>query len=164
MRGTRSGGSPRARSRSKSARRPLCANLTAVIVSRSGTFHSAAKSPGACQPAAERLRDAVRPGAEPATRAGRCGSGNAGAPSPRPRSRPRSALAAYFGEGPSELRAIAEDAERRIGLPLDRGPPASAPDSQPAENDHFFRNYYDDENQAGDDRSEGREEDVTDDE
>ena len=38
------------------------------------------------------------------------------------------ALAAYFGEGPSELRAIAEEAERRIGLPLDRGPAASAPD------------------------------------
>ena len=52
MRGTRSGGSPRARSRSKSARRPLCANLIAEIVSRSGTFHSAATSPGARQPAA----------------------------------------------------------------------------------------------------------------
>ena len=36
------------------------------------------------------------------------------------------ALAAYFGDGPSELRAIAEEAERRIGLPLDRGPAASA--------------------------------------
>ena len=36
------------------------------------------------------------------------------------------ALAAYFGDGPSELRAIACEAERRIGLPLDRGPPASA--------------------------------------
>ena len=31
-------------------------------------------------------------------------------------------------------------------------------------NDHFFRNYYDDEDKAGDDRSEGGEEDVTDDE
>ena len=39
------------------------------------------------------------------------------------------ALAAYFGDGPSELRAIAEEAERRIGLPLDRGPPARATDS-----------------------------------
>ena len=29
----------------------------------------------------------------------------------------------YSGDGPSELRAIAEEAERRIGLPLDRGPP-----------------------------------------
>ena len=37
------------------------------------------------------------------------------------------ALAAYFGEGPSELRAIAEEAERRIGLPLVRGPGVSAP-------------------------------------
>ena len=43
------------------------------------------------------------------------------------------ALAAYFGEGPSELRAIAEEAERRIGLPLDRGPAMSAPDAPPAE-------------------------------
>ena len=38
------------------------------------------------------------------------------------------AVAAYFGYGPSELRAIAEDAERRIGFPLDRGPAVSAPD------------------------------------
>ena len=37
------------------------------------------------------------------------------------------ALAAYFGDGPSELRAIAEEAERRIGLPLDRGPTVPAP-------------------------------------
>ncbi len=43
------------------------------------------------------------------------------------------ALAAYFGDGPSELRAIACEAERRIGLPLDRGPPASVPDGPPAE-------------------------------
>ena len=43
------------------------------------------------------------------------------------------ALTAYFGEGPSELRAIAEEAERRIGLPLDRGPAVSAPDAPPAE-------------------------------
>ena len=43
------------------------------------------------------------------------------------------ALAAYFADGPSELRAIAEEAERRIGLPLDRGPPASAPAAPPAE-------------------------------
>ena len=43
------------------------------------------------------------------------------------------ALAAYFGDGPSELRAIAEEAERRIGLPLDRGPAASAPAPPPAE-------------------------------
>ena len=43
------------------------------------------------------------------------------------------ALAAYFGDGPSELRAIACEAERRIGLALDRGQPASAPDASPAE-------------------------------
>ena len=43
------------------------------------------------------------------------------------------ALAAYFGDGPSELRAIAEEAERRIGLPLDRGPAMPAPDAPPAE-------------------------------
>ena len=43
------------------------------------------------------------------------------------------ALAAYFGDGPSELRAIACEAERRIGLPLNRGPGASAPDPPPAE-------------------------------
>ena len=43
------------------------------------------------------------------------------------------ALAAYFGDGPSELRAIAEEAERRIGLGLDRGPAASAPPAPPAE-------------------------------
>ena len=43
------------------------------------------------------------------------------------------ALAAYFGEGPSELRAIAEEAERRIGLPLDRSPAVSASASPPAE-------------------------------
>ena len=38
------------------------------------------------------------------------------------------ALAAYFGDGPSELRANAEEAERRIGLPFDRGPAVSTPD------------------------------------
>ena len=43
------------------------------------------------------------------------------------------AFAAYFGDGPSELRAIAEDAERRIGLPLDRGVAVSAPAPPPAE-------------------------------
>ena len=43
------------------------------------------------------------------------------------------ALAVYFGDGPSELRAIAEEAERRIGLPLDRGPAVPAPDPPPAE-------------------------------
>ena len=43
------------------------------------------------------------------------------------------ALAAYFGDGPSELRAIAEEAERRIGLPLDRGPAVSVPAPPPAE-------------------------------
>ncbi|MCY4451229.1 MAG: DNA-binding domain-containing protein, partial [Immundisolibacterales bacterium] len=43
------------------------------------------------------------------------------------------ALAAYFGDGPSELRAIAEEAERRIGLPLHRGPAVSAPAAPPAE-------------------------------
>ena len=43
------------------------------------------------------------------------------------------ALAAYFGDGPSELRAIAEEAERRIGLPLDRRQAESAPDPTPAE-------------------------------
>ena len=34
------------------------------------------------------------------------------------------ALAAYFGGGPSELRDIAAEAERRVGLPLDRAPEA----------------------------------------
>ena len=43
------------------------------------------------------------------------------------------ALAAYFGDGPSELRALAEEAERRIGLPLDRGPAVSASAAPPAE-------------------------------
>ena len=43
------------------------------------------------------------------------------------------ALAAYFADGPSELRAIAEEAERRIGLPLVRGPAMPAPDAPPAE-------------------------------
>ena len=43
------------------------------------------------------------------------------------------ALAAYFGDGPSELRAIACEAERRIGLPLDRGPALSASAPPPAE-------------------------------
>ena len=43
------------------------------------------------------------------------------------------ALAAYFGDGPSELRAIAEEAERRIGVPLDRGPPVCAPAAPLAE-------------------------------
>ena len=43
------------------------------------------------------------------------------------------ALAAYFGDGPSELRAIAEEAERRIGLALDRGPAVSAAPAPPAD-------------------------------
>ena len=43
------------------------------------------------------------------------------------------ALAAYFGDGPSELRAIAEEAERRIGLTLERGPAAPAPEAPAAE-------------------------------
>ena len=43
------------------------------------------------------------------------------------------ALAAYFADGPSELRAIAEESERRIGLPLDRGLAVFAPDPPPAE-------------------------------
>ena len=42
------------------------------------------------------------------------------------------ALADYFGPGPSELRTIAEEAERRVGLAMDR-PPAS--DRGPAEED-----------------------------
>ena len=41
------------------------------------------------------------------------------------------ALAAYFGDGPSELRAIAEEAERRIGLPLDRAPDVTVPAAPP---------------------------------
>ena len=41
------------------------------------------------------------------------------------------ALAAYFGDGPSELRAIAEEAERRIGLSIDRAPAVSAPAAPP---------------------------------
>ena len=67
MRGTRFGGSPRARFRSKSARSPLCANLVVTIVSRSGTFYSAAKYPDARQPTAERLHDrgALRRGRGP---------------------------------------------------------------------------------------------------
>ena len=40
-------------------------------------------------------------------------------------------LAAYFADGPSELRSIAEEAERRIGLPLDRGSAVSAPAAAP---------------------------------
>ena len=43
------------------------------------------------------------------------------------------ALATYFGDGPSELRAIACEAERRIGLPLDRGPALSALAPPPTE-------------------------------
>ena len=42
------------------------------------------------------------------------------------------ALAGYFGDGPSELRAIACEAERRIGLPLDRRPAGSPLDAPPA--------------------------------
>ena len=52
------------------------------------------------------------------------------------------ALAAYFGPGPSELRTIAQEAERRVGLPLDRGPGPpetvgrqDAPSEPPAGND-----------------------------
>ena len=41
------------------------------------------------------------------------------------------ALAAYFADGPSELRAIAEEAERRIGLALARAAPASTPAAPP---------------------------------
>lgn len=45
------------------------------------------------------------------------------------------AVAAYFGDGPSELRTIAAEAERRIGLALDRGTtavPAAATAECPA--------------------------------
>ena len=49
---TRFGGSPRARSRSENARRPLSAHLLAAFVSCCVTFWSAAKSPGVRQPAA----------------------------------------------------------------------------------------------------------------
>lgn len=38
-------------------------------------------------------------------------------------------VATYFGDGPSELRAIAEEAERRVGLPLVR---TAAPSSGPS--------------------------------
>ena len=41
------------------------------------------------------------------------------------------ALAAYFADGPSELRSIAEEAERRIGLALDRAAAASTPAAPP---------------------------------
>ena len=43
-----------------------------------------------------------------------------------------SALSAYFGPGPSELRAIAEDAARGVGHPLDR---VGASEGKPAETD-----------------------------
>ena len=40
-----------------------------------------------------------------------------------------SALAAYFGPGPSELRAIAAEAKARVGMPAAQAPP---PDREPA--------------------------------
>ena len=64
MRGTRFIGSARTRSRSKSARRPLCANLIAVIVSCSGTIDGATTSLDTCEPI---VRSAARFGADPAT-------------------------------------------------------------------------------------------------
>ena len=48
------------------------------------------------------------------------------------------ALAAYFGPGPSELRGIVEEAERRVGRPIIRssGPEGNAPEQDvPAEGD-----------------------------
>ena len=39
----------------------------------------------------------------------------------------------WLGQEPAALHALAEEAERRIGLPLDRGPAASAPAAPPAE-------------------------------
>ena len=44
-------------------------------------------------------------------------------------------VAAYFGDRPSELRAIAVEAECRIGLPLDRGRAAKAPQEPSADAD-----------------------------
>ena len=41
------------------------------------------------------------------------------------------ALAAYFGPGPSELRAIAQEAARRVGLALERSPGAAETAGQP---------------------------------
>lgn len=51
-----------------------------------------------------------------------------------PARRTQSTLTATFsfGDGPSELRAIAEESERRTRLPLDRGPAVSAADGPPA--------------------------------
>ena len=62
-----------------------------------------------------------------------------GAPAPRPFGALLLARLAgeaglgWLGQEPAALRAITEEAERRIGLPLDRGPAASAPDPPAAE-------------------------------
>ena len=108
-----------------------------VVAERFAAVAGRAAAPGWC-PLTDDVPESAAPGGSPPPRpfgalllarlAGEAGLGWLGQEPAALR-----ALAAYFGEGPSELRAIAEEAERRIGLPLDRGPPVSAPAAPPAE-------------------------------
>ena len=108
-----------------------------VVAERFAAVAGRATAPG-WRPLTDDVPESAAVGAEPPPRpfgalllarlAGEAGLGWLGQESAALR-----ALAAYFGDGPSELRAIAEAAERRIGLPLDRGPAIPAPDAPPAE-------------------------------
>lgn len=99
---------------------------TAVVAERFGLVVGRARAPGWCPlaadvPASAVLADVAVPCAYGALLLPRL-TGDAGLAWLGQEPVALSALAAYFGAGPSELRAIAEEAERRIGLALERTP------------------------------------------
>jgi len=98
----------------------------AVVAERFGLVAGRASAPGWCPlaadvPAAATLGDDRVPASFGALLLPRL-AGDAGLAWLAQEPAALTALAAYFGGGPSELRAIAEEAERRVGLPLPRAP------------------------------------------
>ncbi len=99
---------------------------TAVVAERFGLVVGRTRAPGWCPlaadvPACAVLTDVAVPCAYGALLLPRL-TGDAGLEWLGQEPVALSALAAYFGAGPSELRGIAEEAERRIGLALARTP------------------------------------------
>ena len=96
---------------------------TAVVAERFGLVVGRARAPGWCPfdadvPACAVLAEATVPCAWGALLVPRL-TGDAGLAWLGQEPDALAALAAYFGPGPSELRAIARDAARRVGHPLD---------------------------------------------